>query len=92
MKASGEDLSRLKLAPREQTTKISRMLKDMRGFLDRESERRATIRATDQLQMEVIDSEEEAERHEEGDDIFVARPNPLEPQPKPKKNPKAVDR
>ena len=32
--------------------------------------------------MEIIDSEEEVERHEEGDDIFVARPNPLEPQPK----------
>ena len=34
------------------------------------------------IEMEVIDSEDEPERLEEGDDLFIARPNPLEPQPK----------
>ena len=32
--------------------------------------------------MEIVDSEDEAERHSEGSDIIVSRPNPLEPQPK----------
>ena len=37
--------------------------------------------------MEIIDSEDEAEKHSnEGSDIIiVSRPNPLEPRPKPKK-------
>ena len=35
--------------------------------------------------MEIVDSEDEKERFEEGEDVIVARPNPLEPQPKRKK-------
>ena len=31
-----------------------------------------------------LDSEDEKERHEGGQDVFVSRPNPLEPQPKKK--------
>ena len=32
--------------------------------------------------MEIVDSEDEAERHSEGSEIMVSRPNPLEPSPK----------
>ena len=35
--------------------------------------------------MEIVDSEDEPEKHSEGSDIIVSRPNPLEPQPKRKK-------
>ena len=36
-------------------------------------------------EMEIIDSDDEKERFEEGDDVFATRPNPLEPQPKKRK-------
>ena len=35
--------------------------------------------------MDIVDSEDEQERHSEGSDIIVSRPNPLEPRPKKKK-------
>ena len=35
--------------------------------------------------MEIVDSDDEKERFEEGDDVFATRPNPLEPQPKKRK-------
>jgi len=45
MRASGEDLSKLKMLPKEQDTKLNRMLKDMKSYLDGEKERRAKMRA-----------------------------------------------
>lgn len=44
MRTSGEDLSKLRMAPREQNTKIYRMLKDMRSYLNRESQRKEAAR------------------------------------------------
>ena len=44
MRASGEDLSKLRMAPREQNTKIFRMLKDMRSYLDKEFKRKEAAR------------------------------------------------
>ena len=37
------------------------------------------------MAMEIVDSEDEDERHSEGSDVIVSRPNPLEPRPKKKK-------
>ena len=79
MRTTGEDMSSLKMVPREQNTKIFRMLKDMRSYISREDERKEAIRVQHKKEMEVVDSEEEKERFDEGDDIFPARPNPLEP-------------
>ena len=85
MRTTGEDMSNLKMVPREHNTKIYRMLKDMRSYISREDERKEAIRMQHKREMEVIDSDDEKERFDEGDDIFPARPNPLEPQPSKRK-------
>ena len=82
MRASGEDISRLVMKPREQQTKIARMLRDMRFYLERERERKAQLKTQHQQQIETIDSEDEPERLDETEEVFIARPNPLEPQSK----------
>ena len=79
MRTTGEDMSQLKMVPREQNTKIFRMLKDMRSYIDREDERKEAIRVQHKKDMEIVDSDDEKERFDEGDDVFSARPNPLEP-------------
>ena len=78
-------MSNLKMVPREHQTKIFRMLKDMRSYITKEDERREAIRMQHKKEMEIIDSDDECERFDEGDDVFPARPTPLEPQPKKRK-------
>ena len=61
---------------------MHRMLKDMRCFLSKEDERREAAVDKKKAKLEISESEDEEERFGGGLELFVARPNPLEPQPK----------
>lgn len=84
-------MAQLKMVPREHNTKIFRMLKDMRSYIIREDERKEAMRQQHKKEMEVVDSDDEKERFDEGDDVYPARPNPLEPQPKKRRAKKAAE-
>ena len=45
MRTTGEDMSSLKMVPRDQNTKIYKMLKDMRSHITREDQRKEAMKA-----------------------------------------------
>ena len=49
LRTSGEDVNMNKLGSHEKQTKISRILNEMRTYLDREKERRAKLRIQNEL-------------------------------------------
>ena len=66
------------------------MMRDLRSYFSRETERKEELREKKKSEMEIIESEDEPERLDEKEDFFVARPNPLEPSVKKKKEKKRM--
>lgn len=54
------------------------MLNEMRSTLSKEDERKKEAKIRSTKAMEVVESDEEKERLDEMEDIYEARPNPLE--------------
>ena len=71
--------SKLKLVPHEENTKVFKMLKEMRIKIEMKKNMQEERLNMNKKAMEIEDSDDEKERHSEGSDIIVSRPNPLEP-------------